>query len=61
MKTIVISQFNEDLSWINNLNHEYKDIRVYTKNIHKDFQIERMVQVTDSHIEITSNHCDIYY
>jgi hypothetical protein len=45
MKTLIISQFSEDISWINNLNYEYKDIRIYTKNIHKNFQIERISQV----------------
>jgi hypothetical protein len=31
-KTIVISHYNEDLSWINNLNVNYTDIRVYTES-----------------------------
>lgn len=37
MKTIVISHFNEDLGWIENINSNYTDIRIYTKDL--NFQL----------------------
>jgi hypothetical protein len=44
MKTIVISHFNEDLSWINELDGRYQDIRVYTKLNPKEFGIDRITE-----------------
>jgi hypothetical protein len=42
MKTLIISHFNEDLKWIEDLNDEYTDIRVYSKDLNFKLQSSRI-------------------